>query len=107
MRARLIYVSKVRLHIQELTTENILQGLERNQLDCGILATPLSDTEDYYTEKLFQERLLVYTHHKNLIGNKAYLLPQELDPKKLWLLEEGHCLRSQVLQLCELRKHTN
>jgi len=98
---------KVRLNIQELTTENILKGLERNQLDCGILATPLSNTEEYYTERLFQERLLVFTRYSNLVGNKAYLLPQELDPKKLWLLEEGHCLRSQVLQLCELRKQTD
>ncbi|MEP6676689.1 MAG: LysR substrate-binding domain-containing protein [Ferruginibacter sp.] len=32
------------------------------------------------------------------------MLPQDIDPDKLWLLEEGHCFRSQILNLCELRK---
>lgn len=32
------------------------------------------------------------------------MLPQDIDPNKLWLLEEGHCFRSQIVNLCELRK---
>ena len=32
------------------------------------------------------------------------MLPQDIDPDKLWLLEEGHCFRSQIVNLCELRK---
>ena len=35
---------------------------------------------------------------------KKYLLPDDIDVNHLWLLEEGHCLRSQVINLCELRK---
>ncbi|MEO8733029.1 MAG: LysR substrate-binding domain-containing protein, partial [Flavobacteriales bacterium] len=31
--------------------------------------------------------------------------PSDIDPDRLWLLEEGHCLRSQVIDLCELREH--
>ncbi|HMI61396.1 MAG TPA: LysR substrate-binding domain-containing protein, partial [Puia sp.] len=35
---------------------------------------------------------------------KTYMLTQDIDPNKLWLLEEGHCFRSQIVRLCELRK---
>lgn len=35
---------------------------------------------------------------------KKFLLPEDIDTNHLWLLEEGHCLRSQVLNLCGLRK---
>ncbi len=34
------------------------------------------------------------------------MLPQDIDPNKLWLMEEGHCFRSQIVNLCELRKAT-
>ena len=35
---------------------------------------------------------------------KKYLIPGDIDTNHLWLLEEGHCLRTQILNLCELRK---
>ena len=35
------------------------------------------------------------------------MLASEIDPSQLWLLEEGHCFRSQILNLCELRKSTD
>jgi LysR family hydrogen peroxide-inducible transcriptional activator len=36
--------------------------------------------------------------------SKKYLLAEDIDINKLWLLEEGHCLRSQIINLCELKK---
>ena len=35
---------------------------------------------------------------------KTYILPQDIDPNKLWLLEEGHCFRTQIANLCQLRR---
>ncbi len=32
------------------------------------------------------------------------MLPQDIDPSKLWMLEEGHCFRSQIINLCELKR---
>ncbi len=46
----------------------------------------------------------MYAHYEY---KKNYLLPEDIDPDELWLLEEGHCLRSQILNLCELRKKSN
>jgi LysR family hydrogen peroxide-inducible transcriptional activator len=53
---------------------------------------------------LFYEELLVYVSKRNEDFKKNYVLAQDIDPNKLWLLEEGHCFRSQIMNLCELQK---
>lgn len=93
----------VRLIVQELMTELIITRLREGKIDAGILVTPLQEKGiDEYP--LFYEELLVYVAKKNAVYNKTYVLPQDIDPDKLWLLEEGHCFRSQIVNLCELQK---
>lgn len=46
----------------------------------------------------------MYVSEGNKSLKKKYILAEEIDINKLWLLEEGHCLRSQVLNLCEIQK---
>ena len=53
---------------------------------------------------LFYEELLVYVSENNGLYQKNYVLAKEIDPNKLWLLEEGHCFRTQMIRLCELFK---
>jgi LysR family hydrogen peroxide-inducible transcriptional activator len=93
---------KVSLKIHELTTEQIIEKLKRQEIDIGILATPLEQTE-LIEVPLYYERFLAYAPGSSF-KNKKYLLPKDIDVSKLWLLEEGHCLRSQIINLCELRK---
>jgi len=95
---------KVNLKIIELTTEQIKQQLKDNTIDAGLLATPLNQA-DLFETPLFYEQFVIYSssQEKNLL-KKKYLLAEDIDPDKLWLLEEGHCLRSQVINLCELKK---
>jgi LysR family transcriptional regulator, hydrogen peroxide-inducible genes activator len=94
------------LVIKETITEEVIQELKYNRLDCGLVVTPLKDPSirEY---ALFYEELFVYVSRKNALYDKKYVLADELDPDQLWLLEEGHCFRSQVLNLCELRKSTD
>ncbi len=94
----------LRVKITELTTDQITVGLRQNSLDAGILATPLNNP--MLQEKvLFYEEFVVYASmDEKVVKRKKYLLPGDIDPDHLWLLEEGHCLRNQVLNLCELRK---
>lgn len=93
----------VKLIITELTTENILHRLKDGRIDAGILVTPLPDASIKETP-LFYEEMMAYVSHNNLAYKKSYVLPKDIDPSKLWLLEEGHCFRSQIINLCELRK---
>ncbi len=94
---------QINFQVKETVTEEIISELKNNRLDCAIVVSPLNDnaiTEDV----LFYEELFVYVSPKNALYNKKYILPTDIDPSQLWLLEEGHCFRSQVLNLCELRK---
>lgn len=91
---------KVRLKVNELRTEDIIEQLKRGALDAAILVTPL-DESGLHEEPLFFEEFYVYS---SVPYEKAYLLPEDLNPNELWLLEEGHCFRSQILNLCELRR---
>ena len=50
--------------------------------------------------------MVAYISKKNAAYQKLYVLPADIDPEKLWLLEEGHCFRSQIVNLCELRRQT-
>jgi LysR family hydrogen peroxide-inducible transcriptional activator len=93
----------VRLVVNELTTENVVIQLRSGKIDMGILVTPLQET-GIKEHVLFYEELMAYVSKKNAAYKKTYMLPQDIDPNKLWLLEEGHCFRSQIVNLCELRK---
>ena len=93
----------ISLTVIELTTENIILGLKSGNIDAGILATPLNEP-GIKEEVIFYEEMIAYISPKNAAYKKSYLLPQDIDPDKLWLLEEGHCFRSQIANLCQLRK---
>jgi len=93
----------VRLVVHELMTQSIVDRLKDGRIDAGILVTPLQDAgmKEYV---LFYEELMAYVSRKNAVYQKTFILPQDIDPGKLWLLEEGHCFRSQIMNLCELKK---
>ena len=93
----------VKLIVQELMTDDLLEKLRQGKLDAGILVTPLQ-TDDILEHVLFYEELKVYMSKKHRAFGKEYVLPEDIDPNKLWLLEEGHCFRSQIMNLCELQK---
>lgn len=92
----------VKLQISELTTEAITEKLEQYSLDVGIMATPLNNAA-LIEQPLFYEQFVVYASAHEKLLKKKYLLAQDIDINRLWLLEEGHCLRSQVMNLCELK----
>lgn len=94
------------LVIKESITEDVLHELKNNRLDCSIVVTPLNDPS-IKEDVLFYEELFVYVSKKNALAEKKYVLPADIDPNQLWLLEEGHCFRSQILNLCELRKSSD
>ena len=95
----------VKLHISELTTEKIIKRLNNGTIDVGILATPLAHAE-LKEDVLFNEEFVGYISKNEKIFSKKYILPADIDPNRLWLAEEGHCLRTQTLNLCELQKNS-
>ncbi|MEO0473114.1 MAG: LysR substrate-binding domain-containing protein, partial [Bacteroidota bacterium] len=93
----------IRLRVAEYTTETLLEKLRTGELDVGILVTPLE--VNFVREiPLFYEAFMVYASHQY---KKEYLMVEDINPDELWLLEEGHCFRSQIMNLCELRRQRN
>jgi LysR family hydrogen peroxide-inducible transcriptional activator len=85
------------IRIAETTTANIKKGIQEGKIDIGILVTPLNDS--LVEIPLYYEELFLYSNVWEEDGSK---LKSTLDPSKLWLLEEGHCLSSQVNSICNL-----
>lgn len=94
---------QVKLIVNELTTDILIERLLEGKVDAALLVTPLQEA-GFREYVLFYEELLVYVSKKNQLFNKEYVLSKDIDPTKLWLLEEGHCFRSQIENLCELKK---
>lgn len=93
----------VHLKIKELTTDVLVERLKAGKIDAGIVVTPLNEAS-LKEHVLYYEQFVAYVSAKNTLHKKQYLLPGDLNVQQLWLLEEGHCFRSQILNLCELRK---
>lgn len=90
----------IRLKINERTTSALIEALHKGLLDAAILVTPLNDNT-LREDPLFYEPFVVYSGQQY---RKKFLLAEDIDPNQLWLLEEGHCFRSQILNICELRR---
>ncbi len=90
---------EISLDIEEVITENLVSKIQYNELDVGILATPV---EGMKLEKdvLYYEEFMAYSASNQ---DKKYILPEDLDLTKLWILKEGHCFRNQIINLCELK----
>ncbi len=93
---------KLRVKISELVTHDIINALKNGDADIGLLATPLHDPK-LVEHPVFYEEFFAYVSSDEKVSKKKYVLPKDIDLSKLWLLEEGHCFRNQVFNLCELK----
>ena len=88
----------------EYTTEEIVQNLKIGVIDCGILATPLVDTA-INEQPLFYESFVGYVSKNSKLFKKKAIDAQDFEEENIWLLNEGHCMRSQVLNICRNTKN--
>lgn len=89
----------VKLQIKEMETDRILKALQNNELDAAIVSTPL-DNANIQEFPLFYEPFVGYFPEKSKVLRKKLILPDDIELDKLLLLNEGHCMRNQVLDLC-------
>ena len=95
---------KVNLIIREIESEQIIQDIKNDLLDIGILATPLEEG-NLREMPLYNEPFLIYTAEQHPLYAKQEVKPADLPVKGLWLLNQGHCLRNQVLNICSQRQN--
>jgi len=91
---------KLQLMLYEFQTAPLVDRVVQGELDVAILALP-ADTKGLVTRSLFAEAFLVAMPEHHRLGERKRLKPADLAGEKLLLLEEGHCLRDQALEVCE------
>lgn len=91
---------KIQLQIQELQTDKILEKLRMDELDAGILATPLEE-KGIIEMPLYYEPFMAFVPENHRLGKEAFITNSELDVNDILLLNEGHCFRNSVLNICK------
>ncbi|HYG03714.1 MAG TPA: LysR substrate-binding domain-containing protein [Chryseosolibacter sp.] len=88
--------------VVELQTNDIIKQLKMNRLDIGILVTPLDDKE-IREVPVYYEPILVYTSDNLKYFHQEKVDAKSLTQENLLLLEEGHCFRGQVVNICSTK----
>mgnify|MGYP002622438759 CR=1 FL=1 len=92
---------RLELLLVEEKTESILRQLREGRLDAAILALPLHD-DQLHIEPLFEEPFVLAVPDGHPLGSRDSLRLGDLSMESLLLLEDGHCLRDQALDVCHL-----
>ncbi len=94
---------KVTLIIEELTTEEIIRKLIDGHLDAAIAATPL-ENEAIKEHILYYEPFVGLIPKEHRLFQKQKITPEDLEIDDILLLEDGHCFKNNVLNLCRSYK---
>jgi LysR family hydrogen peroxide-inducible transcriptional activator len=94
--------SGLRLEVRETQTDTLLDELIAGELDCALLALPVEHAE-VETLSLFKDRFLLAAPVGETIPRRP-LNAEDVDERRLILLEEGHCLRDQALAFCASKR---
>lgn len=95
---------KVKLKIEELTTEDIISKIKEGHLDAAIAATPLEE-DDIKERVLYFEPFVSYIPANHRLHPNKTITVEDLDINDMLLLEDGHCFRDGVINLCKVFKN--
>src|SRR5690606_11625993 len=93
---------KINLVIEEHTTDEIINRLQKGQLDAAIAATPLNEAE-LKEIVLYYEPFVGYFPEKYR-NNLTELTPDDLNLNDILLLQDGHCFTNGILNICKASK---
>jgi LysR family hydrogen peroxide-inducible transcriptional activator len=93
---------RLRLDVRETQTRLLLEELARGELDCVMLALPAESTA-VESFKLFDDAFLLALPAADPLPARHAVTVDDVDRRRLILLEEGHCLRDQALAFCGAR----
>ena len=89
----------IALKVSEMHTATIIEKLRVAEIDMAILATPLDDPK-IFEVPLYYEHFVAYIAPTEPIYSRTELSATDMPLDKLWVLEEGHCMRNQVFNFC-------
>lgn len=93
---------KLKLEIREMFTRDIEAALKKDQIDIGILAGGFVNPKNIDEEEVFKDKFFLYVSGDSPLCGREYASVDDIKLDRLILLADGHCLRSQVLDLCNV-----
>lgn len=90
------------VRIIEMKTEEMKRALARGDVDAGILAR-VEGLEGMDGRTLFYEQFYAYVAEGDPLFDRQAIKPADLTGEFLWLLDEGHCFRDQLVKFCQLK----
>lgn len=89
----------IKLRVKEMETHQIIAALRNNEIDAGLVSTPLEENglKEY---PIFYEPFVGYFSKEEQALNKKLIQPDDISLERIWLLNEGHCMRNQIINLC-------
>lgn len=89
----------VKIEVQEMETNVIIKALHNNEIDAALVSTPLEQNgiKEY---PLFYEPFVAYFSEDEKALEKKLVSPDDIVLDRIWMLNEGHCMRNQIINLC-------
>ena len=89
------------IRVTEMKTQDIQLAIRAGDLDAAIIASSLEDT-DITEEILFYEQFYGYVSKREALYKKELIRTSDITGERLWLLDEGHCFRDQLIRFCQM-----
>lgn len=93
----------ITLHVAEMYTSEIEKKLKQGSIDMGILAHGFTDSSEIVEEVLFNDRFYLYIAPDSKLMSMEDVHTADIDINSLILLPDGHCLRTQIIDLCNAK----
>lgn len=90
------------IRVIEMKTNDIKKALQTGEIDASIVAS-LAGMEELQQTPLFYEQFFVYVSRKDILFNSEVIRTSDLNGEQLWLLDEGHCFRDQLMRFCQMK----
>lgn len=94
--------SSLEIRVVEMKTADIRRSIDRGEIDAAVMVDT-GDLDDYALTTLFYEQFLAYVSPSDQLSAKKSIKTSDLSNELLWLLDEGHCFRDQLVKYCQLK----
>lgn len=94
---------ELQVSIREMLSDELMEGIEKGDIDMGILATPLPQN-GFKMTPLYYEKIKLYCHKDHDFSSLNKVDISTMRDQKIWLMSNGNCFRNQAINLCELQE---
>lgn len=93
---------RVELEVREMVTRDIISALKHDAIDAALVASGTCG-EGINEQELFDDRFYAYVSPSNPLYERSNIRIEDINLKQLLLLSDGHCMRDQIIELCQAR----